>query len=127
MKIEIEYTVKKRVQVECNEFKDALDAVMQTEWANGNRLVERKPILTSRVVLEDNITIYDKSDGCHHLTEETLSHEPAVKRIYAIPEWMELLKVRMAEVRKNNPEFTEDKIKYIAKQNMPDMPREGWI
>ena len=126
MKIEVEYIVRKKAVVEADSYDEVMQALLNTEWANGNILIERKPGITSKVVMDDSITKYNREDGCHHLKSEILS-----RPIKIIPvntsEWLVLLKERVAILHKENPHWKIEKCTYIVKQDMPELPKDGWI
>lgn len=126
MKVELEYTIKKRMVVECDEYDKAVPTLYQSDWANGGSIIERKPEITSRLVIDDEIGEYHRSDGCIHLKPEVLA-QPEINRIESIQEWSALLKERTDEILKISPNFTQEKAKYIAKQDMPDLPKDGWM
>jgi len=125
MKVEVEYTIRKKATIECNDITCVMDALLETEWSTGNRLLERKPEITSKLVIDDEITSYSREDGCHHLKPEILAQTPP-KRIESIQEWLALLKERTDSVMKDNPHFTSEKARFIARQDMPDCPKDGW-
>jgi len=126
MKVEVEYTIRKKVVVDCNGIDEAMEALLETDWAQGNRLLERKPTITSKISMDDELTTYNREDGCHHLKEEVLAQTPKL-RIESLVDWSALLKKKIEEIMKVNPHFTQDKARFIARQDMPDLPKDGWM
>ena len=125
MKVEIEYTVRRKTVVECDMIDDVLNALLKTEWTTEGRLLERKPTITSKLVLDDNIATYNKSDGFHYFKPEILE-TVLPEKITSISAWFEILKERTANIMKENPTFSYEKAKYMAKQDMPALPGDGW-
>jgi len=125
MKIELEYIVRKKIQIECNSFEEGEEKLLQTNWANGNKLLKRKPEITSRIILNDEISIYNRNDGCHYLKDDV--HINTIKRVDSLEEWSELLRQKIQEIQKENPHWKKDKCKFMAKRSMPKLPSDGWM
>jgi hypothetical protein len=125
MKVEVEYFVKKRTTIECNDIDDVMNKLLKTDWANGNRTIERKPRIEGKLILDSEITFYNKEEGCHNIKEGAIQRTKI--KIECEKDWIELLEKNVKKILTDCPWFSEEKARFLAKQDMPDFPSDGWI
>ena len=122
MIVEVEYTIRKRATIECEGLDSVMGALLKSQWVSGHQLLERKPTITNKLIIDDSIAVYDKETESITLKIE----RPKKIKVETVEEWREIYKVRMAEIQKENPHFSDDKVRYFAKMEMPDLPTDGW-
>ncbi len=125
MKARVEYTIRKTAIVESDDFEGITKALLETPWATGNKLLERKPTITSKVVLEDTIAVYN--EGVYEIHEELVEAKRNIEKPDTPQKWIEELKRKAIEIKKNNPLWDDNKCRSVAKIEMPDFPSDGWM
>ena len=124
MKMEIEYSIKKRAIVECNGFDDGIKALMQTDWSIGNTLIERKPTVLNKRIIDNELT----KDFVEETFEDRIKKlTPETDKVLSAREWLELLKLKTTKFKEGHPEWSDEKCKVMAKETMPNMPSDGWM
>lgn len=116
---EVEYIVRKKINVECNDFNDVLRALSEMNWVEEGRVLHRKPEIIQKIIIDDEIAEYNSRKEKLIMKKEKKENPFKNEK-----EWMEEWNKRTETNRKENLLWSYDKCKLIARQSMPDFPNE---
>jgi len=111
--------VRKKINVECNDFNDVLRALSEMNWVEEGRVLHRKPEIIQKIIIDDEIAEYNSRKEKLIMKKEKKENPFKNEK-----EWMEEWNKRTETNRKENLLWSYDKCKLIARQSMPDFPNE---
>ena len=121
MKIDVTYTVMRKMEVECHTYDEALEALMKRNWQTEGRVLNRQPTIIEKLVVDDSIALHDRTEGVSILKPKPLTEPITDKK-----QWKEELKKRTIEVQRSAPFWPVEKCELVAKEGMPPFPDDGW-
>lgn len=121
VKVIVEYLIRKKMVIETDFFDDASIELSKKDWINTGKVINKKPEIVSKILkdvgFDKPLTLNEKNFGVEEKKLPTYN-------IKTKEDWWEIFKHKVNKILEDKPWWTMEKCKYVAKKEMPNMPKE---